>query len=159
MGRGLFGLGNIRELVNFKDVKEDAIVMAGGAAAGFGYSILASKLSWFNTPVKRAGLAFLVGVVGPKVVRKYAKGGLAGKAANGIQGAMGFAIGAEVAAALSRTAPASDGTGTGGYMDDDGLQLSDVQVEERRLTSGGAFGETDIDEQPAARNGLAALGW
>ena len=145
MGR-MFGLGNLTKLFDVSSVKDSATVMAGGALSGVGYAVLVSKTSWFDSPLKRGGLAFVLGVVGPKLARK-ANNALVKRMGDGVQGAMGAVIGMELWKALNsgRVSSAVSPTEGGGTGDVDVLEdgmmngLGDATVEEHRLSAGGAF--------------------
>lgn len=152
MGR-MFGLGNLTKLFDVSSVKDSATVMAGGALSGVGYAVLVSKVGWFDSPIKRGGLAFVLGVVGPKLARK-ANNALVKRMGDGVQGAMGAVIGMELWKALNspkvasatNTGP-SDGLADVDVMEGDELMgLSDAAVEERRLSAGGSFADASYGD-------------
>ena len=148
------GLGNVvGKFVGSKgEIKKNAMEMAGGALVGAGAGFLLG-LPWLNTPVKRMGAIALAGLIGAKVGKRFSPA-----MAAGIPGGAGALIGMQLVKSMGLGGLGALMAGDGEVYDRDAYNLSDAAVEERMLSAGGAFADSDVDESPSLSNLMSVIG-
>jgi hypothetical protein len=166
---GIFGIDG---LIDPEMLRESVACAAGGAGVAVAWSLAVTLIKpkkdgvetqFFDTPLKRSGLAILMGLVSGRALWNVER-----DAAKGAVGAMGGVLGVEIATALFASlglvkiqAPTA-GTGTQGLADAYDVeqhsalaQLSQTLPEEQMLLEGG-MGQVDIAERK--RNQFQGLG-
>lgn len=153
---GLFG---VDALIDPEMLRESVAVAGGGAASAVAWSLLVTKVEltdkdgvkkpFFNSALKRGGLALVMGLVGGRAMWNQQR-----DAAKGLVGAMGGVIGVEIVTALL----AITGTVTDGLADAYDVEaeaalssLSQTLPEEQALLE-------QVDVQEMKRNGLRGFG-
>lgn len=139
------GLGSmVAKVVGQKtEIKKNAMEMVGGALVGAGSGLLMG-IPWLDSGIKRIGAIAIVGLVGAKIGKRFSPA-----LAAGIPGGAGALIGMQLVKSFGLGGLGALMGADGEVYDRDVYNLSDAAVEERMLSAGGAFADSDVDESPS----------